>query len=108
MTGFTPEAIYFLQNYHWPGNVRELENIIERAIVMTEGKKITEKDLPKSLTQGKPDEDKEAVFACSLADMEKRHIMAALKAAGGNKKKAIKILDISRPTLDKKIKKYGL
>ncbi len=108
ITGFTPEALYFLQNYHWPGNVRELENIIERAIVMAEGKKITEKELPKSLTQREPGEDKEVVFPCSLADMEKRHIIAAFKAAGGNKRKAIKILDISRPTLDKKIKKYGL
>jgi len=108
VTGFTPEVLYFLQNYHWPGNVRELENVIERAIVMAEGKKITEKDLPKSLTKGEPGEDKEAIFPCSLADIEKRHIMAAIKAAGGNKRKAIKILGISRPTLDRKMKRYGL
>jgi len=108
VTGFTPEALYLLQNYQWPGNVRELENVIERAIVMAEGKKITEKDLPKPLTQREPGEEKEAVFLCSLADIEKRCIETALKAAGGNKRKVIKILGISRPTLDRKIKRYSL
>ncbi|PIP12381.1 MAG: two-component system response regulator, partial [bacterium (Candidatus Stahlbacteria) CG23_combo_of_CG06-09_8_20_14_all_40_9] len=101
-------ALYLLQNYQWPGNVRELENVIERAIVMAEGKKITEKDLPKPLTQREPGEEKEAVFLCSLADIEKRCIETALKAAGGNKRKVIKILGISRPTLDRKIKRYSL
>jgi transcriptional regulator of acetoin/glycerol metabolism len=75
---------------------------------MAEGKKITEKDLPKSLTQGESDKGKEIIFPHSLADMEKRCILAALEAANGNKRKAVKILGISRPTLDKKIKKYAL
>lgn len=109
VTGFTPEALYTLQNYHWPGNVRELENVIERAIVMAEDKKITEKDLPKPLTLTKSGgKEEEISFPGALADVEKRYILAALKASDGNKMKAAKILGVSRPALDRKIKKHGL
>lgn len=106
--GFTSDSLYSLINYHWPGNVRELENVIERAIIMADGKKITEKDLPKSLTQKESKEDKKTVLSYTLDDMEKRLIKDVLKLVNDNKKKAINLLGISRPTLYKKLKKYGL
>ncbi len=110
ITGFTSEALYLLQDYSWPGNVRELENVIERTIIMSEGKKITQKDLPISLIQEKPINGKDTgkKIIRSLADAERETIHAALKSTSGNKRKTIKILGVSRPTLDKKLKKYNL
>ncbi|MDD5528995.1 MAG: sigma 54-interacting transcriptional regulator [bacterium] len=107
VTGFTPEVEYFFQNYAWPGNVRELQNVIERAIIMTEGKKITDRDLPSALTAGKHEKDG-FIFPCSLEVLEKKAILSALELTGNNKRKTAKILGTSRPTLDKKLEKYKL
>ncbi|MCK4353321.1 sigma 54-interacting transcriptional regulator [candidate division WOR-3 bacterium] len=105
--GFTPRVFYFLQNYGWPGNMRELENVIERAVIIADGEKITERELPLLLTkQSYP--TKESPIPHPLKDAEKSCILTALNATSWNKKKAAKILRISRPTLDRKIKKYNL
>ncbi len=96
----TPEAIQVLQRYDWPGNIRELENVIQRAVIMSDGK-IDVKDLPESLKF--KIEFPENSFA-PLKEMEKEYIQRVLSATNNNKTKAAEILQIDRKTLREKLK----
>ncbi len=110
-----PEVMQMFMEYDWPGNVRELENMITRAMVLAKGDVLTpdlfhipgEREEPTQAAPGQP-EIKPAAEPKSLAEVEKKHIQAMLEANNWNKKKTIEVLGISRPTLDKKIKEYGL
>jgi len=113
--GFTPLAMDMLVKYHWPGNVRELENAVERAVILAAGEFVAEKDLPPTVTRhfrdvyGEPEFSAESdVGGKSLQDVEKLAIEQTLVKTGGNKSEAAKILNITRTTLDNKIKKYGI
>ena len=94
-------ALKRLEEFNYPGNVRELENMIERAIVVGNGKKITLKDLPleKSVVNYSVE---------SLDDLEKEHILKILNKYSWNISRAAKALDIDRVTLYNKISKFGL
>jgi DNA-binding NtrC family response regulator len=94
-------ALKRLEEFSFPGNIRELENMIERAIVVGNGKKITLKDLPIG---------KEAVTTTveSLDDLEKNHISHILTKYNWNISAAAKALKVDRVTLYNKIKKYDL
>jgi DNA-binding NtrC family response regulator len=94
-------ALNRLVEFYFPGNIRELENMIERAIVVGNGKKITLKDLPL---------EKETVSTSveSLEDLEKNHIMLILDKYNWNISAAAKALQVDRVTLYNKIKKYNL
>jgi two-component system response regulator AtoC len=99
-----PEVMKLLVNHSWKGNVRELENALTRAAILAKGDVILEESLPLE-PQEKKLFLKELV---ALREIEKNYIQHVLKATKGNKTKASQILQISRPTLDKKIKEYGL
>jgi DNA-binding NtrC family response regulator len=94
-------ALKRLQELQFPGNVRELENMIERAIVIGTGKKITLKDLPL---------DKTILSSSieSLDELEKKHILLILDKYSWNISHAANALKVDRVTLYNKIKKYGL
>jgi DNA-binding NtrC family response regulator len=94
-------ALKRIEEYDFPGNVRELENMIERAIVVGNGKKITLKDLPveKSIAVSSVE---------SLDDLEKTHIGMILSKYGWNISRAAKALKVDRVTLYNKISKYNL
>ncbi|HOI31634.1 MAG TPA: sigma-54 dependent transcriptional regulator [Bacteroidales bacterium] len=94
-------AMKRLEDYDFPGNVRELENIIERAIVVGNGKEIKLRDLPlgKAVTISKTE---------SLNHLEKQHIAQVLTKYGWNISRAAQALGIDRVTLYNKIKKYDL
>ena len=94
-------AIKRLEEFNFPGNVRELENMMERAIVIGNGKKITLKDLPleKSIISNSVE---------SLDDLEKFHIFQILNKYNWNISRAAKALKVDRVTLYNKISKYGL
>ena len=94
-------ALKRLEEFNYPGNVRELENMIERAIVVGNGKKITLKDLPLEKTILTSSIE-------SLDDLEKTHILGILKKYGWNISRAAKALKVDRVTLYNKISKYGL
>ena len=97
----SPSALKLLTDYGWPGNVRELENIIERALVIGQGKEIVVDDLPftkKDLGTGE--------FPRSLKSMEKMHIERVLTETDWNISRAARELDIDRQTLYNKIEKY--
>jgi DNA-binding NtrC family response regulator len=94
-------ALNRLLEFNFPGNVRELENMIERAIVVGNGKKITLKDLPLEKTIISSSVE-------SLDDLEKNHIIQILNKYGWNISRAAKALKVDRVTLYNKISKYGL
>jgi DNA-binding NtrC family response regulator len=111
ITDFTPEALQLLTSYNWPGNVRELENAIERAAILTRGSLIRPETLPVWRSNGPPPVAEPARTAerlVSLETVEREHILHVLKAAGNNKSRAARILDIARRTLDRKIEEFGL
>jgi transcriptional regulator with PAS, ATPase and Fis domain len=96
-----PAALKHLEEFEFPGNVRELENMIERAIVIGNGKEIRLKDLPMG---------KEVANSSieSLDDLEKKHIAMILNKYGWNISRSAKALNVDRVTLYNKIKKYDL
>jgi DNA-binding NtrC family response regulator len=94
-------ALKRLQEYSFPGNVRELENMIERAIVVGNGKKISLRDLP--LESATIDSSVE-----SLDEHEKIHILQVLQKYKWNISRSAKALQVDRVTLYNKIRKYDL
>ena len=107
--GFTPQAMDRLIRYAWPGNVRELMNAVERAVVMTRGDFLTEEDVSLIPTAAMPEpEQPPAAGARPLEEVEKATILTTLKAADGNKSEAARRLGITRRTLHKKLKAYGV
>jgi len=111
--GIAPAAMELLMQYQWPGNVRELENVLERALILTDKNIILPEHLPNRF--GAKDEHRridDLLGTYSLKEakviMEKRLIGRAMEAAGGNKSKAARLLDLSYPALLGKLKEYGL
>ena len=96
-----PAALKRLEEFSFPGNIRELENMIERAIVVGNGKKISLKDLPLGREVVNPTFE-------SLDDLEKHHISQILSKYEWNISATAKALKIDRVTLYNKIKKYDL
>jgi len=117
---FSPEAAAALERYDYPGNVRELENAVEHAVAVAEGRVIEAQDLPSGLRAprmlprprlrddaGPPPEGADR-SRWSLADIEKEHIRVVLAEHRGNATLAAKQLGISRTTLWRKLRQYGL
>ncbi|UCC38205.1 MAG: sigma-54-dependent Fis family transcriptional regulator [Candidatus Aminicenantes bacterium] len=99
-----PQVMKLLMNFPWKGNVRELENALTSAVILAKGDVILQENLPLE-TGEKKLFPKELV---PLREVEKDYIQHVLKTSKGNKTRTSKILHISRPTLDKKIKEYKL
>jgi len=115
LKGFTPLAMDMLVKYGWPGNVRELENAVERAVILAAGEFVADKDLPPTVTHHFREVFGEQeipaagdVGGKSLQVVEKLAIEQTLAKTGGNKSEAAKLLNITRTTLDNKIRKYGI
>ncbi|MDY6789650.1 MAG: sigma-54 dependent transcriptional regulator [Thermodesulfobacteriota bacterium] len=111
--GFTPKAIDHLIRYDWPGNVRELMNSVERAVVLARGEYIDRKNLaimqtPLDWTVKSTPVLEDINEMTTLEDMERRVVIKTLKAANGNKSESARRLGITRKTLHKKLKKYGI
>lgn len=101
LVGIEAAALLKLQEYDYPGNVRELENMIERAIVVGNGKEIRVKDLPLQ-------KEISTITSESLEDLEKKHVLSILTKYDWNISRAAKALQVDRVTLYNKIKKYDL
>ena len=96
----TEKAMEILERHNWPGNVRELENVIQRALIMSE-KSIDIKQLPDYLKYPTPNFESNSK---SLQQVEKEHILKIMASVDNNKTKAAEILQIDRKTLRKKLK----
>jgi len=101
------EVVDIFKQYPFPGNVRELENIIERAIALSDDKTITPRDLPDDLFTLSIEDMKSEGWQ-SLEDHEKEYIRRVLIETNYNKVKAAEILRVARSTLWRKIKEYSL
>ena len=112
------DAMSALTAYSWPGNVRELENVIERAITLSQSGCVTANDLPpkvRALESGTiapslSNDDLAEIFSGlpSIDGMERRYLLHVLDAAGGNRKRAAEILGINRKTLYRMAARFQL
>ena len=103
------EALQALSAYSWPGNVRELENVLERAITLSQNGRISTNEIPAririehsdhSLPPLSQDDLADLFFELpSLDELERRYILHVLDATGGNRKRSAEILGINRKTL---------
>jgi two-component system response regulator HydG len=112
--GFTPRAMDRLLKYSWPGNIRELINAVERGVILARSDYIDINELSLILPHDAEARDKQADSygsvseSGSLMDVEREAIVRTLKSAGGNKSEAARRLGITRRTLHKKLKQYGM
>ena len=104
LTGFDEQARQAILSNRWNGNIRELQNVIEKAVILSEGTVLTARDIlsdrPDGMAQG-------TLRAVSDAE-EERMVREAVERFHGNISAAAKALGISRPTLYSKLKKFGL
>lgn len=115
------EAEVAIRAYAWPGNVRELENVMQRALILSGGKRIMAADLKINVSVARPNisiaaearlpeteasETGAAWKAENMKDLEREHILRTLAEVGGSRKKAIERLGISERTLRYKLQQY--
>jgi transcriptional regulator with PAS, ATPase and Fis domain len=116
ITGVTPEAMDSLVNYSWPGNIRELRNAIEYAFVLCPGDSIGRNHLPHRLTSGSDAGGASGSgYSCNpkyrrLPDQtdEKRMLLNILRETGWNQSETARRMGISRVTVWKRMRKYGI
>jgi two-component system response regulator HydG len=111
--GFTPQAMDRLIRYRWPGNVRELMNAVERAVVLARSDYLPAEDVAwvpaeDSLQSSMAPAPMAAPENLTLDQIERATVLKALEAAGGNKSETARRLGITRRTLHKKLKAYGV
>lgn len=109
MRGIAPSTFSILMRYKWPGNVRELEGVIEHAVLFAQGDCLMPEDLPDHLHTARASN-----FLCIIPpyltkdDIEREAIAQTLERTGGNIKKTARILNYNRPTLYRKLRRFGL
>jgi two-component system, NtrC family, response regulator AtoC len=108
--GIAPATLSILLRYNWPGNVRELEGVIEHAVLFAQGDCLMPEDLPDHLHSARTS----STFLCVIPpyltkdDIEREAIAQTLERTGGNIKKTAQILNYNRPTLYRKLRRFGL
>lgn len=103
--GFSPDGLAALDAWHWPGNVRELENRLKRAVIMSEGPRLSADDLD---LNGKAESDEFLTLKQSREEADRRAIRRSLARSDGNISSAAKLLGISRPTFYDLMKQYNI
>jgi len=111
-TSIEPSAEEILVNYEWPGNVRELENVIDRALVLTDSGQITLADLPPQITKiaNTPSPQNEISFSGTLREQVKKYeiavILKAIELSDGDRRAAAQKLDIGLSSLYRKLEDF--
>lgn len=114
LLSFSDKALALLQRYRWPGNVRELRNLVQRVYLVSTGSVVSDKDLPPEILDDYdgPEEDPLGAIlkgnSGDLESIEASAIRRTILAENGNLTRVAAVLGISRPTLYRKIKQYGL
>lgn len=108
--GYTPKSLDEITKYYWPGNVRELMNAVERAVVLARSDFLDENDfeINKDLSGQSEITQSFDTWDMPLEEIEKASILKTLEASKENKSEAARRLGITRRTLHKKLKKYGV
>jgi DNA-binding NtrC family response regulator len=115
---FSPEALQALTVYKWPGNVRELENVVNQAVLLSEGERINIEGLKQSIFSrwedgsGQVDVSRLHSLRQAVEEVtgreEKRIIECMLERNGYNRSRTARALAVTRKTLGRKIEKYGI
>jgi DNA-binding NtrC family response regulator len=111
--GTSREAAELLERYPWPGNVRELHNVVERAVLLTEGEEITVESLPPEVRSAGEEDGGTAPFTLGpggvdIEELERELLLEALRRAEGNRTEAGRLLGLSRHQIRNRLKKYGV
>jgi len=119
VTGIDPAALAVMQAYHWPGNVREMRNLLERAMLLSAGGRLTLDSLPVELmtpaivATADPDTQAEPLVVLGprgvdLRQVERLLVAQAMNQAGGNQSQAARLLRLTRDQLRYRLEKFGL
>ena len=110
ITGIAKDALDVFMNYDWPGNIRELINVIEYAFVLCPQGEISISHLPAQLLGQNPHHVQQVSRSLRKSPKgdQRQELIQALQATGGNKSEAARRLGVSRVTLWKRIKKFGI
>lgn len=103
-----PQTFALLSRYDWPGNVRELESVIERAVLFCQGEQLLPENLPEQFQL--PGVSSTCVIPpfMTMDEIEREALAQTLERTGGNVKRTAEILDLHRPTLYRRLRKFGL
>jgi two-component system, NtrC family, response regulator HydG len=113
----SPEAMAVLENYDWPGNIRQLENVVQQAVLVSKGTELRWEDLPEPIRESKivpvsvppaPNQPARKALDISRDNAERVVIEQALRSNNYSRSRTARSLGISRVTLYKKMRKYGL
>ncbi|MBS4537609.1 sigma 54-interacting transcriptional regulator [Clostridium sp. D2Q-11] len=110
VNNISPKTMEYLKMHSWPGNVRELENVLERAVNLTDCDTIQPSYLPEYLMENKKSKSSGPIKSMKdiIEEAEKNAITSVLKYTNGNKLKTAKLLNISRSSLYDKIERYSI
>ncbi len=112
VSGFSAEVAERILAYDWPGNVRELRNSIERAVALTRSETVDVQHLPQKVQEYRSEHllvvGADPTEIAPLEEMERRYILKAIDACGGNKTKAARVLGIGRKTLYRRLEAFGV
>jgi DNA-binding NtrC family response regulator len=110
--GLAPVTLRLLRDYDWPGNVRELRNVMERAMILADGRELVPEDLPAEIAR--PVQPREAPrfqlpgSGLMLEDVERDFVRQALEQTHGNQTRAARLLGLTRDELRYRVKKFDL
>jgi two-component system NtrC family response regulator len=107
--GASPAAYSALQRYGWPGNVRELRNVVERAMLLTDGDRLEARDFAAlSSVASQVGEIELPAGGIDLEQLERSLVIQALRRCGGNQTRAAALLGLNRDQIRYRIEKFGL
>ncbi|APG26429.1 sigma-54-dependent Fis family transcriptional regulator [Syntrophotalea acetylenivorans] len=108
LLSLSPAVMQLFEQYPWPGNIRQLRNVLERAVVLSRGREITELELPVEITAHRSATISSLAPVRPLKEAEADLIRDALERCHGNKSQAARLLGMSRKTLYKRIADFNL
>ncbi|NOY63848.1 MAG: sigma-54-dependent Fis family transcriptional regulator [Nitrospirae bacterium] len=109
ITSISAEVMELLEGYRWPGNVRELQNLIERAVILCNGERLTLQDIPGEFHTMKNGMISELTpYQSAKEAFEKQYLQKLIKSVSGNISRAARVAGLNRRTIYRLMKKHGL